>query len=171
MINIVNALVTWESSNKRCCVWEYISANVSRKYCAAAFGLNLSADSNGKKPYIDFGFLTFQLQQLMKPRLHDTKLINIKYGDDEWLLYLLLTHYFYDVRYGVMGIIDPSQVYHTTAKDVSGMSLTKRCESNCEATQARFERVSTFIQSIREPHRVFNYDIIRTLYCNYNIKR
>ena len=158
---IVCGLKKWEQSDKRCCLWVYTNSTISsRPYCAAAFGLNIAADKYCESLTINFDFLTHQLIHLSQPRIINDKLWGIKYGDDEWLLFLLVDHYFTDPN---TNTIDDSAVHYINASDRSGMFMGKTA-INQASTTYRYNKVRTLVDSNMFPYTISDKSTIECLY-------
>lgn len=157
---IVEVLANWEASNKRCCAWKYQCPLNARPYCAALFGLNLSKDSLGVELSIDMDFLISQLQLMFSARITDD-LSTIIYGDDEWLLYLLLMFYFRNSYGG----IDGSKVYHLSEREHAYITLYKRYHSiQPEKWYHRYTKVMKYIESSVDPHMLEDGIALKHLY-------
>ena len=157
---IVEVLANWEASNKRCCAWKYHSPSNSRPYCAALFGLNLSKNSLGVELSIDMDFLISQLRLMFSSRITDD-LSTIIYGDDEWLLYLLLMFYFRDSYGG----IDGSKVYHLCEREHEYIIVYKRYHAiQPEKWHQRYTKVIKHIESSEGPHMLEDGKALQTLY-------
>jgi hypothetical protein len=157
---IVEVLANWEASNKRCCAWKYHCPNNTRPYCAALFGLNLSKDSLGVDLSIDMDFLISQLRLMFSTRITDD-LSTIIYGDDEWLLYLLLMFYFRNSYGG----IDGSKVYHLSEREHEYIILYKRYHSiQPEKWYHRYTKVIKYIESREDPHMLEDGKALKSLY-------
>lgn len=158
--NICDVIVSWETSNKRCQLWKYHCPNNSRPYCAAVFGLNLTKDSCGHQIFFDMGFLEFQLQQMFRSRI-TTDLSTIAYGDDEWMIYLLLMFYFKDSY----GNLDISKVYLVRPLEHNYICTFKRYQSIApEKWLRRYMQVTQYIQSTATPHLIQDSGLLDVLY-------
>jgi hypothetical protein len=157
--NIVTTIQNWEESNKRCCLWKYSQANQLRPYCLAIFGLNLSKDSADSKLRIDYDFLLTMLKSYFPRIKHD--LSGIQYGDDEWLLYLLVYSYFYDKS----RMVDTNRVYLVKGNEKQYICIRKRYSvSDPQKAATRLLKVTKFIESNQSPHKVTNEEKIQYLY-------
>lgn len=139
---VVNALQSWERSNKRCCIWKYPNRYSARPYAAGLFGMNISQSSSGEDVSIRFDFLVYMLRRL-HPRI-DSHLSSFRYGDDEYLLELLMHNYFVDSD----GNLKESLVYYLPSCEWNYISVSKRAESvNIEVWLSRYRKVINFILS------------------------
>lgn len=158
--NIVKAIANWEASNKRCQVWKYRTSNCPRPFAAGVFGLNLAKDESGNELLVSIDFLLFQFRQMFRTRVTDD-LSTITYGDDEWIVYLLIMFYFRDTYGGV----DVSQVYLLSEAEHTYFTIFKRYQSiQPEKWQIRYINVVNFIGSNNFPHLLKNSDMLYQLY-------
>lgn len=153
--NIVLTLINWEKSGKRCCAWKYTYPAYRRPYCAAVFGLNTSICESKTNLAVDFDFLIYQLRKVFMPRILPD-LSTVKYGDDEWLLYMLLFYCFRDTI-NVGRRVDDDQLYLVSSRERSYISLVKRYTAiQPEIWYAKYLIAEGFITSFDMPHRM-NY--------------
>lgn len=139
---VVDALQSWEKSNKRCSVWKYPNRFSARPYAAGLFGMNISESSSGENVSISFDFLMYLLRRL-HPRI-DANLSNFRYGDDEYLLELLMRNYFVDCE----GNLNESLVYFLPSKERDYIDVSKRAETvGLELWLKRYRKVSEVILS------------------------
>ena len=155
----IEALETWEASNKRCCLWEYVQKG-NRPYCAAVFGLNLSKDTNDDDFKIDFNFIFYILKQSRENVTNDRS--RIKYGDDEYLIGKMVDYYFLDS----MGNIDGNKVFLNSTRETYYITNSKRW-NGVGADPLKYInrfRIITDVFSCNMPHRVSNDQKIVILY-------
>lgn len=146
---VVDSLQNWERSDKRCCLWKYPSCSTKKPYAAGLFGMNISESSKGEKLEISFDFLIYLLR-CEHPRI-DYDLSNFSYGDDEFLLQILLQNYFVDCD----GKLNESEVYYLTAREWGCIGISKRAESaSLDTWLTRYRRIADFILSNNMPHEI-----------------
>lgn len=158
--HIVKALVNWESSNKRCQIWMFRTPNCMRPFAGGSFGLNLQKDALGVKVWYDLEFLEEQLLQMLHPRV-DSDLSNIAYGDDEWMIYLLMMFYFRNTEGGG---VDLSKVYLLCGVENGYYSIAKRYTAHTERWSSRYIKIATFINCHNKPHLLNDTDLLDQLY-------
>ena len=160
IVTIVDAIVSWEASGKRCQIWKFRSPNCMRPFAGGSFGLNLALDSVGVKICYDIDFLQDQLILMFFPRI-DIDLSTIAYGDDEWMIYLLIMFYFRDSKGGV----DESKVYYLSEHEHSYYATYKRYHVSApEKWAKRYAKVTNFIDCHDYPHLLTNIEELSVLY-------
>lgn len=158
--NNVKAIVNWERSDKRCQIWKYRSPNCSRPFAGGSLGLNLQKDSLGANVFYDMEFLLTQLLQMCHPRI-DIELSTFAYGDDEWMIYLLIMFYFKHSDGGV----DVSKVYFLNEIERSCYDSYKRYQSiQPEKWARRYIKIATFIDRHDSPYLIRDVELLDKLY-------
>ena len=144
----MQALENWEYSNKRCQTWKYTASCCPRPFAAGVFGLNLAKDEFGIQCFVDIDFVKYQFERMFPDRITDD-LSTIDYGDDEWIIYLLIMFYFKDSK----GRVDISRVYLLSRVEHCYFTIFKRYNAiGPEQWQHRYMKVVNFIESTNVPH-------------------